>query len=151
MFKWFCTINILVGRPCLTSSKLIQFALNWRKEYRIRHQIMNIRSLMLDVWYETSDIRHLPSDFLTSDNKHQTPDIWHQTINFRCFTRHQTSAIRHLTLDSRFLKSDIWHQTRNIRCLPSDNKHQTSDIWHKTTNIWHLTSCTRHHTSHVKY
>ena len=112
-----------------------------------------IRRLILDIWYQTSDNKHHTSD-IVEQTLDATWDVWYQTLEIRRLMSdirrltsvmyHQTSDIRQQTVDIYRLQmsdvsqltSDIKHQRSDIRCLTWDNKHQTSGIRQETWDIY---------------
>ena len=93
-----------------------------------------------DIWLQTSDVWHLTSD--TRHIRQQTSDITHSRNQTSQICWHQTSDIRHQTyhtsdvwhLTSWHQTSDIRHQTSDIRLMTSDTRY-ISDTKRLTSDI----------------
>ena len=90
-----------------------------QQTWEIRCQRTNIKPLISDVWYQTTN-RHL-----TPDIRQQTAKVWYQRSNIR----EKTLDIKHLTSDNKHQTWDNKHQTSDIRCMTLVVRQETSDFW----------------------
>ena len=108
----------------------------------------DVRHLILDVWFQRSDIRRLMS-YVTRplyDVRHLISDIWCLMLDIWCFIQMWDiwclmSDVWRFLSDVRRLMSDVWWQTTNrslTRNQTTNIRRLTSDVWHQTTNIRHL-------------
>ena len=120
----------------------------------------DVRLLILDVWFQRSDIRRLMS-YVTRplyDVRHLISDIWCLMLDIWCFILMWDvwclmSDVWRFLSDVRRLMSEVWRQTTNrslTRNQTTNIRRLTSDVWHQTTNIGHLISDFWYETSDIR-